>query len=142
MQEYLENKRTSLQTGGHHEEPATSVAFSPDGARLASGVVDGSVLVWDAATGDLLLRLAGEGRDRLEPAAVWYSVAAELDPASPAGPGAVLRPLTGRTFVPDDAEQAAVAAVGFSNDGRSVGATLLDGTVRVWNALEDRGRTP
>ena len=87
MQEYLENKRTSLQTGGHHEEPATSVAFSPDGACLASGAVDGSVLVWDAVTGDLLLRLAREGRDRLEPAVVRYSVAAELDPASPVGTG-------------------------------------------------------
>jgi WD40 repeat protein len=133
-------ERLATFTGHAHE--ATSVAFSPDGARLVAGAVDGSVLVWDAATGDLLLRLAGEGRDRLEPAVVRYSVAAELDPASPVGPGAVLRPLTGRTFGPDDAEQAAVAAVGFSPDGSSVWATLADGTVRIWNALEDPGRTP
>jgi len=101
-----------------------------------AGAVDGSVLVWDAATGDLLLRLAGEGRDRLEPAVVRYSMAAELDPASPVGPGAVLKPLTGRTFGPADAEQAAIAAVGFSPDGSSVWATLGDGTVRIWNARE------
>jgi len=73
---------------------------------------------------------------------VRYSVAAERDPASPEGPGAVLRPLTGRTFGPADAEQAAVAAVGFSPEGSSVWATLPDGTVRIWNALEDSGRTP
>ncbi len=31
-----------------HEAPVTSLAFDPDGARLASGARDGAVIVWDA----------------------------------------------------------------------------------------------
>ena len=128
-------ERLATFTGHAHE--ATSVAFSPNGARLVSGAIDGSVLVWDAATGDLLLRLVWEDRARLEPSAVQYYLSTVLDPSSPMGPGAVARPVGPLTFGPADSEQAAVAAVGFSRDGRSVRATLLDGQVRVWNAVEE-----
>jgi WD40 repeat protein len=37
----------------------TSVCFSPDGKRLASGDTDKTVKVWDAATGQKLLTLKG-----------------------------------------------------------------------------------
>ena len=127
-------ERLATFTGHAHE--ATSVAFSPNGARLVSGATDGSVIVWDAATGDVLLRLVSEDHARLEPSEVQYGISLELDPSSPIGPGAVLRPAGPLTFGPADSEQAAVAAVGFSRDGRSVWATLLDGQVWVWNAVE------
>jgi basic membrane protein A len=37
----------------------TSAAFSPDGARLATASLDGTVKVWDAATGQEQMRLLG-----------------------------------------------------------------------------------
>jgi WD40 repeat protein len=35
------------------------VAFSPDETRLATGAIDGTVTIWDAASGEQLLVLRG-----------------------------------------------------------------------------------
>jgi tetratricopeptide (TPR) repeat protein len=42
-----------------HAGPVNSVAFSPDGTRLASASDDRSVKLWDLATGEVLLTLEG-----------------------------------------------------------------------------------
>ena len=42
-----------------HAGEVTSVAFSPDGQRLASGSVDQTVKIWDSATGKELFALKG-----------------------------------------------------------------------------------
>jgi WD40 repeat protein len=43
-----------------HQDGVTGVCFSPDGKRLASSAADWSVKVWDTASGQELLTLAGE----------------------------------------------------------------------------------
>ena len=42
-----------------HKEPVTSVAYSPDGAKIGSGSVDKTIRLWDPATGALLRTLLG-----------------------------------------------------------------------------------
>ena len=45
-----------------HTAPVFSVSFSPDGTRLASASMDGTVKVWDAATGQETLTLQGHAK--------------------------------------------------------------------------------
>jgi len=46
-----------------HTKGASSIAYSSDGARLASGSDDGTIRVWDAKTGILLHTLTGHTGD-------------------------------------------------------------------------------
>ena len=54
----LENWRLTTVLRGHNNN-VTDLAWSPDGAMLASASLDNSVIVWDAATGHRVKTLAG-----------------------------------------------------------------------------------
>ena len=45
----------------HHRDPVRTIAWSPDGIRLATGTTDGTVRVWNANAGKELLTLRGHG---------------------------------------------------------------------------------
>jgi hypothetical protein len=56
LQRLCEAGYVSLQ---RHDGPVWSVSYSPDGSRLASGGWDGTVIVWDAASGRAIHTLRG-----------------------------------------------------------------------------------
>src|SRR5262249_21052491 len=130
---------------------AWSVAFSPDGKRLASGSASGfggkpgEVKVWDAQTGQELLTLKGH-RERKTSVACspdGKRLASNSEDPSPVQAGQVPpRPgevkvwdaQTGQEIVCLQGHTHSVLCVVFSPDGKRLATASMDGTLKVWDA--------
>lgn len=92
-----------------------SVAFSPNGKLLASGLYDGTIVLWDTAT--------GERRIQLRPAS-----------AAPEASAVAVSP-----FAPS---RVAVTAVAFSPDGSLLAAGAFDGGLTLWDTTTGLALAP
>jgi hypothetical protein len=117
---------------GGHDDPVTSVAFSPDGSRIVTASLDKTARIWDAATAKEIAVLRGH-EDTVYSAAFSPDgsriVTASLDKtariwdAATAKEIAVLR---GHNY--------SVTSAAFSPDGSRIVTASLDGTARIWDA--------
>ena len=106
-----------------------SLQFSRDGARLLAAGIDGTVIVWNAATSTEVFRqaeLKGARQAALSPDGMLVAVA---------GPGR-----EASVWRIDDPQRVArftghfedVTAIAFSNDGKLIATGSADRTVRLW----------
>ena len=110
------------------------VAFSPDGARLATGGPASSTTIWDLASGEPALTFTGHSRD-LYGVSVQYSPDGQrLVTASADGTAAVWDAASGRELARLRGHIATVYDALFSPDGARIATTSADGTVRLWDA--------
>ena len=115
-----------------HSKVSLSAAFSPDGKRIAAGHHDGTVNVWDAATGKETLELKGlTGR--------VYCVAFSPDGKRIVSGGEdrtvkVWDAATGKETLTLKGHTEGVWRVAFSPDGKRITSGGYDGTVNAWDA--------
>ncbi|RYP43612.1 hypothetical protein DL770_011554 [Monosporascus sp. CRB-9-2] len=125
------NWSACLSTLEGHGGRVSSVAFSPDRGRLASGSYDGTVKVWDAATGACFSTLEGHGSD--------INSVAFLPDESRLASGSDDRTVkvwdiaTGACLSILKGHVGRVISVAFSPDGGRLASGSDDGTVKVWD---------
>jgi WD40 repeat protein len=128
-----EKKEARLILRARVAGPSLSVAFSPDGRRLATGGERNTVKIWDVETGQELQTLWGHNGEVYtvafspDDAGRWVASAGEDSTVKvwDSQTGKVLRSFRGHTGL--------VSSVAFSPDGRSLVSGSRDTTAKVWD---------
>jgi WD40 repeat protein len=113
-----------------------SVAFSPDGKTLAAGSWDGTVRLWEVATGKELHQFHDQ-KTRVR--AVAFSPDGETLACTGEGSVIVLRDTaTGKELRRLAGHRGPIAFVAFSPDGRLLASKAYDQTLRLWDVAGGR----
>jgi serine/threonine protein kinase len=132
---------TTLFTYRGHTDWIWSVAWSPDGKRIASASGDETAQVWDALDGDHLNRYTGHAASVY--AVAWNSIRGTAAPpveriasASYDKTVQIWDPMFGDHFYTYTGHTDWVWSVAWSPDGRRIASAGGDKTVQVWDAAD------
>jgi len=125
-------RKTGHITLKEHTGWVMSVAFSPDGKRLASASADATVKVWDTATGQEILAL--KGHTGFVNSVAYSPDGKRLTSASSDKTVKVWDAATGQETLTLKGHTGSVNCVAYSPDGQRLASAGQDGTVKVWDA--------
>jgi WD40 repeat protein len=121
---------TRLRETLRHAAAVTSLTFSPDGRKLASGCLDGRARLWESDRWTTLaeIPIGSEGF-------VVYSPAGRsIATTSPDGPARLWDTETFRPIGEPLSHQGPVDCLAFNSTGTLIATGSRDGTVRLWDA--------
>ncbi|KAL2884564.1 Vegetative incompatibility protein HET-E-1 [Ceratocystis lukuohia] len=127
-----ENWDACLQTLEGHHRKVTSVVFSNDGQRLASGSADNTVKIWDATSGACVQTL--EGHDHQVVSVVFSNDGQRLASGSADNTVKIWDATSGACVQTLEGHDSWVTSVVFSNDGQRLASGSYDKTVKIWDA--------
>ncbi len=118
--------------GEEHEDQVYTLAFSPDGERLASSSDDERVVIWNARSGQVERTISPPGSDVLS--VTWSPDGRRL--ACDAAPfiAQIWDALDGSLFATLEGHTKEVLCTAFSPDGRFLATASDDRTIRLWDA--------
>ncbi|KAM0271627.1 hypothetical protein ACHAQH_009034 [Verticillium albo-atrum] len=125
------NWNACVQTLEGHDNWVTSVAFSADERRLASGSYDSTVKIWDTATGACIQTLEGHG-DRISSVA-FSADERRLASGSHDETIKIWDMATGACIQTFEGHHDAVSSVAFSANGRRLASGSHDETIKIWD---------
>jgi WD40 repeat protein len=115
-----------------HNDCVVSVAFSPDGRRVASGGFDRMVRVWNVGTLRELCTCRGHV-DRVRCVAFPPRSGDVVASGGQEGTVCIWDAISGKRLELYEGHKDAVMCVAFSPDGHLLASASVDGSVRLWN---------
>ncbi|KAJ5531424.1 NACHT nucleoside triphosphatase [Penicillium freii] len=120
-----------LQTLEGHSGSVNSIAWSPNGSRLASASKDNTIRIWDPATGQCASTL--EGHSESVDSIAWSQDRSRLASASKDNTVRIWDPATGQCASTLEGHSESVDSIAWSQDGGRLASTSRDSTVRIWD---------
>ncbi|KAL7914210.1 vegetative incompatibility protein HET-E-1 [Trichoderma velutinum] len=118
-----------LATLEGHTRETLAVSFSPDGRQLASSSADGTIKLWDTATGRCTVTLVTQSE---RPVFCFSPNNPQLASAS-ANQIKLWNSITGRCIITLDGNDDPVTEISFAPDGRQLALTSNNHTVKLWD---------
>jgi len=114
-----------------HTSYVSSVAFSPDGSRLATGSSDKTAKIWDLATGKAALTL--EGHTSSVSSVAFSPDGSRLATGSLDSTAKIWDLATGKAALTLEGHTSSVSSVAFSPDGSRLATGSDDYTTKIWD---------